>query len=229
MSFPGDVENQIPTAAVEQDHAYAQLVYDQEQHALYPSKADATATATVAQIPVDIVEPTSTTPVSSYYGTAGSRSEASRWGVPSELPAGFVTDRELRMQETWSLGRSIRFLALLDGFFLFFDYFAYYPIVLLAFFWGPYSGYIAGKDFSVKGCKLYVCYYVLRVISDFAIIWAFVPTPYWMIFNLLIDFFILTFVRKYLRMLEVCSDNEIEELQNDLIPQDARRAYFLVF
>ena len=45
-------------------------------------------------------------------------------------------------------GRGVRTLACIDGLFLLMNA-IYYPLVL-AFFWGPYAGYIAGSRFNVS-------------------------------------------------------------------------------
>jgi len=177
------------------------------------------ATATMAQLPEEDPARNNQNPyvtAAGYYGTAGSREAP--FGVPEETV--HITERDARLHVTWSLGRSIRFLACIDGFFLFLNYIGYAPLTVFLFCWGPLSGYQAGRDFNASACKLYVVYYFLRVSFDMFVIIDFVPTPYWMIFNLLIDIFITFFVRRFLLLLSHCSERDIDEVRafeiNDL-------------
>ncbi|GMI54084.1 hypothetical protein ScalyP_jg7695 [Parmales sp. scaly parma] len=151
-------------------------------------------------------------------------------GVPTTTNTHPVlTDQELRLYTTHSLGRSIRILALLDGFFLFMNYSFFLPLAFLFCIWGPIAGYDSGKNFNVKMAHLYFTYYILRVMLDTFIILSITPPPAFTFINLVIDFILLRVVRRYAVLLAQCSEFDLESLRNDLIPLERQQHYFVYF
>eukprot|EP00638_Chattonella_subsalsa_P010177 CAMPEP_0117761574 /NCGR_PEP_ID=MMETSP0947-20121206/17372_1 /TAXON_ID=44440 /ORGANISM="Chattonella subsalsa, Strain CCMP2191" /LENGTH=147 /DNA_ID=CAMNT_0005582613 /DNA_START=237 /DNA_END=677 /DNA_ORIENTATION=- len=72
-----------------------------------------------------------------YYG--GDNRAAMYGTVQNVLPDIYISEHERKLMATYSLGRGIKLLALLDGFLLVFNA-SFFPL-LVFFLWGPVSGW----------------------------------------------------------------------------------------
>uniref|UniRef100_A0A7S2Y004 Uncharacterized protein n=1 Tax=Fibrocapsa japonica TaxID=94617 RepID=A0A7S2Y004_9STRA len=132
--------------------------------------------------------------------------------------------QEQRILETFSLGRGIRCIALLDSVILLFDCLLF-PIFFV-FVWGPICGYFAGQDFRAFYSYLYLLYYAVKITADIAFI---LFGAWWFFLVLLIDLWIARFVYAFAVMLGQCSDAELEQMREPSPVWNRARPYFIIF
>ncbi|CAN0004392.1 unnamed protein product [Scytosiphon promiscuus] len=179
-----------PAATPTSDRAYAQRLQEQEGLPTAtgrPVRAGAAGTQYVAAI-----YPPSTPFDPADLGVAG----------------GFVSPHEAKLLEAFSLGKTIRLLALVDGLLLLANC-AYYPGLLLLLFWGPISGWMAGSRYSTAWTYAYCCYYLMRLSTYITYI---LEGYLWFVLVFASYLVIARFILKFAKILVSLSPAEIEQL-----------------
>ncbi|CAM9814252.1 unnamed protein product, partial [Heterosigma akashiwo] len=98
-------------------------------------------------------------------------------------------DHERRLLETYSLGRGVRVIALIDGMILLFDCLLF-P-VFFVLMWGPLAGYLGSSYFRFSFVTCYFLYYVLKMAADIIFI---LYGAWWFLAVLVIDLWIARWV-----------------------------------
>jgi hypothetical protein len=127
-------------------------------------------------------------------------------------PAVILQSEQQVLVAIWSLGRSVRTLAMIDLFFLLLNSLYFTPVFFL-FMCGPCFGYSAGKNYNKNHASIYSGYYVLRICLDFFTMSQY-STSMFNIFALMVDLFIFTFVTRYAKALRLLSPEETEQLRS---------------
>eukprot|EP00953_Heterococcus_sp_UTEX-ZZ885_P036551 18812-Heterococcus_DN1.PRE.1 len=135
-----------------------------------------------------------------------------------------------RLADTYSLGRGVKILSMIDAGILLLNAVLYGPIfliVLLLGCWGPIAGFVAGKHYNVLWGRVYLAFYCLKVLSDTFHLFT---SGLWFILPLALDCYIGRFVYLYCILLSEASDAEISSLKDapNAAMQQAR-PYFVLF
>lgn len=88
--------------------------------------------------------------------------------VPGQFAASMgmpAVPEEARLMTTYSLGRAVKMLAIIDGIMLLINSFVFGFFVLL-FAWGPVCGYLSSQRYQPNLALAYLVYYVLRIAFD---------------------------------------------------------------
>lgn len=180
------------------DEAYAQRLQQEEFNNARPQ-----VLPTVTGHPVRSLPPDGTRYVTMYPTPA--TFDPAQLGVPGN----FIAPHEARLMEVFSLGRTIRFLAILDGIILLFNC-AYFPVLYLLL-WAPLAGWMAGTRFSTAWTYAYLCYYVMRLSVDL----AYVLTGYiWFVVVFAVNLIIARYLLRFVKLLNTLTPAEIEQLRN---------------
>lgn len=80
------------------------------------------------------------------------------------VPVIQLGESEERILTTYSLGRGIRVLSIIDGIFLLINVFAFgsHGFYLLAFAFGPLAGFLSASQYSPNLAMIYFAYYICR-------------------------------------------------------------------
>ena len=131
---------------------------------------------------------------------------------------------EQRLLDTFSLGRGIRVLAMIDAIILLIN--AFFSLIFLIVFWGPVCGYLAGTRYNIQYGYAYAGYYVLRIIADIALISL---GAWWFILSLIVDVIIIRYVLLYCQLLRRCSPADVQQLSQPNSIWTQSRPYFVIF
>mmetsp|Transcript_30157 Transcript_30157/g.49237 ORF Transcript_30157/g.49237 Transcript_30157/m.49237 type:complete len:150 (-) Transcript_30157:23-472(-) len=125
------------------------------------------------------------------------------------MPDIYMGAQERKFVATYSLGRGIKILAMLDGFLLIL-FSSFTAPFLIFFLWGPACGWISGEQYSKSMAMTYFAYFIARIITDATLIaylsWGF-------IFPLLIDLWIARYVLMFLKLLSSCTEDELSGMR----------------
>lgn len=190
------------------DEELAQQLQDQEFRGGFVAEPARTARAGYA--PMANYDEPGTIPV---YGTAA---------VPS--PVMVFGAHEQRLLDTYSLGRGIRVLAVVDAIILIIN--IIFSWLFLIVIWGPVCGYLAGSQYKLHFGYVYVAYYFLRIAGDIALC---ALGAWWFIIALIVDMIILRYVLLYCQLLRRCTEADIEQLTRPGSIWSQSRPYFVVF
>ena len=157
------------------------------------------------------------------YSTAPNGGPAVAGVGANSPPVILQSEQTLKMMRIQSLGRGMRTLALIDGFFLFLNA-MYYPIVLVLV-WGPYMGYKGAKEFQANPIKIYAVYRMLRIVGDI-ITFIVYGISNIAIFSFLVDLFVFHYANKFLSALKTLNEGEIAQLQAGILIGQGRQAFY---
>mmetsp|Transcript_31086 Transcript_31086/g.98684 ORF Transcript_31086/g.98684 Transcript_31086/m.98684 type:complete len:176 (-) Transcript_31086:296-823(-) len=137
----------------------------------------------------------------------------------------YIGENEQKLLDTYGLGRGIRLLSILDCFLLILWVIVggLFHLILL---WGPVSGFVGSTQYKGTYIRVYMAYFVLRIIMDAAFV---ILGYYWYIISFFIDCWILHYVFVFLRLLQSCTHAEIEQLRDPQAAYTRARPYFIVF
>ena len=136
-----------------------------------------------------------------------------------------MTEGEQRLMDTYGLGRGLRLLAILDSLLLLIDIFFGY-FLMAAVFWGPICGFLGATQYRKIYVQGYVCYYLLRI----ALNAAFVIFGHWIyVLFFMINCWLLRYVFVFMRLLQSCSQAELETLRSPESSLRTSRPYFVIF
>jgi len=106
------------------------------------------------------------------------------------IPVVALGEGEQRLMNTYSLGRGIRILSIIDGCILLINTIVYGPLVLL-FVWGPVAGFLSAKKYNPTLAIIYFVYYILRIIFDVVMLSL---GSFWFIVSVVVDLMIARYV-----------------------------------
>ena len=118
-------------------------------------------------------------------------------------------DRDSTLLMIYKLANAVRTLVMIDAFFLLINCLFLTPLLLL-FCWGPFTGYIASTKFKINYTKIYLSYYVCKILLDMILVFA---GFFLSIITCLITFMIARYIYIYHELLKTCSENESEFLR----------------
>jgi len=131
---------------------------------------------------------------------------------------------ERRLLETYSLGRGVRVLALIDGMTLMFDCLLF-PI-FFALIWGPLSGYLGATYFKFPFAAIYLVYYFVKMAADIMFI---LFGAWWFLIVLFIDVWIARWVYLLCILLWEAEEGELELLRAPSHMWSRARQFFIIF
>mmetsp|Transcript_11182 Transcript_11182/g.41751 ORF Transcript_11182/g.41751 Transcript_11182/m.41751 type:complete len:145 (-) Transcript_11182:842-1276(-) len=143
-------------------------------------------------------------------------------GVTTEVVLG---ENEQKLLDTYGLGRGMRLLSLLDAFLLIL-YVILNSVFFFALFWGPVCGFIGASKYRTGWIRAYVVYFVLRCLMD--AVWV-ILGQFWFIISFFVNCWLLRYVVVFLRLLQSCTDAELDQLRNPATAYNRARPYFVVF
>ena len=131
-----------------------------------------------------------------------------RWRIVPAIPD---ADRDSILLMTYKLANAVKILVVIDACFLFLNCLFLSPLFLL-FLWGPFSGFIASTKFKINYAKVYLGYYLCKLLFDLILVFA---GFFFSIFTFVITFMIARYIYIYYKLLNTCSKSEVDLLRTN--------------
>ena len=119
-------------------------------------------------------------------------------------------ETEKKILDTYSLGRGLVFLAIVDVILL--TFLAFFNIYYLLLLWGPILGLFGACNYEPCYMYFYIAYYFFRLAGDICMIYVY--HFWWSILGIVLDVLVITFIIIFIQYLSSLSDEDREILRN---------------